>query len=90
VNGRLAAGAQLSQQPLLGGLPVQVGDMLGGDLVTGDGVHGAVSLWIATRRSGGSAVGPFTLVTVLGAPGGGTSVQRTDIGTDGVWVVPME
>src|SRR5919199_810717 len=36
-----AAGSQLPQQSLLGGLAVQIGRMLGGDLVTGDGVHGA-------------------------------------------------
>src|ERR671930_1484638 len=36
-----AAGSQLPQQSLLGGLAVQIGHMLGGDLVTGDGVHGA-------------------------------------------------
>jgi hypothetical protein len=39
---------------------------------------------------GGLAVGAFTLVTVLGGPGAGTSVQRTETCTDAVWVVPVE
>jgi hypothetical protein len=39
------------------------------------------------QRSGGR---PFTLVTVLGRRGDGTSVQCTDVSTDGVWVSPVE
>jgi hypothetical protein len=39
---------------------------------------------------GDLAVGAFTLVTVLGGPGAGTSVQRTETCTDAVWVVPVE
>jgi hypothetical protein len=53
VNGRLAAGALLPQQPLLGGLAVQVGDMLGDDLVTDDGVHGGC---LSGFRPGGRVV----------------------------------
>jgi hypothetical protein len=42
VDGLLAARPQLAQQPLPGGLAVQVGHPLGGDLVTGDDdAHGA-------------------------------------------------
>src|SRR6266511_5093614 len=41
IDRRLAAGAQLPQQPLLGGLPIQVGHVLSDDLLTGNDVHGA-------------------------------------------------
>jgi len=89
VNGRLAAGAQLPQQPLLGGLPVQVGHMLGDDLVTADDVHGAC-LSGFDPAVGSFSGGAFNFVSVLGRRGASTSVRRTDIGTHAVWVAPVE
>jgi hypothetical protein len=84
-NGRLAAGAQLPHQPLSGGLPVQIGHMLGDELVTGDDVHGAC---LSRFDPGGRSFrgGAVHLAQVSGAPGGGTSVQGTELGTDDVWV----
>jgi hypothetical protein len=84
-NGRLAAGAQLPHQPLPGGLPVQVRHMLGDELVTGDGVHGAClsSFDPGCRSFCGGAV---HLAQVSAAPGSGTSVQSTDLRTDDVWL----
>jgi hypothetical protein len=59
--------------------------MLGDDLVTGDGVHGACLSSLDPRLS----VLPWWavhLAQVSGALGGGTSVQGTDLRTDDVWV----
>jgi predicted ATPase/DNA-binding CsgD family transcriptional regulator len=59
--------------------------MLGDELVTGDGVHGAClsSFDPGCRSFCGGAV---HLAQVSGAPGSGTSVQSTDLRTDDVWL----
>jgi hypothetical protein len=59
--------------------------MLGDDLVTSDGVHGSClsSFDPGCRSFRGGAV---HFAQVLGAPGGGTSVQSTDLRTEDVWV----
>jgi hypothetical protein len=59
--------------------------MLGDELVTGDGVHGAcLSRFDPGCRSFRGGV--VHLAQVSGVPGGGTSVQSTDLRTDDVWV----
>jgi hypothetical protein len=47
LDGPLAAGSQLAQQPLLGGLAVQVGQPLSGELVADGDVHGVTSAWLS-------------------------------------------
>jgi hypothetical protein len=59
--------------------------MLGHELVTGDGVHGAyLSRFDPGCRS--FRGGAVHLAQVSGVPGSGTSVQGTDLRTDDVWV----
>jgi hypothetical protein len=71
-NGRLAAGAQLPHQPLSGGLPVQVGHMLGEGTVAVDALEALAAVLSTEDRPREAAV----LVGAADAQRGSASSPR--------------